>query len=290
MARNRQDYEDVMDVKLRWTLKELGFKMKSQKTYIHERPKVTRIFELHLDKWGYGFYDVAGILNHEMERIAQDVLTSDLKPLGHTCTRSHANASISGLLTIEVHGGPTHPIDVSLYKKPPNVSNLLEFRKDGLWLPRMNPDGVYDNDEIDRIFMERATALGLYLDEMFRRYVLPWYELCDDPVQFAQWYEDHQRRGLPKHLGAIIAHHLAGNEARARDLTAMLLADGEKTYDEVLHQIEKHQGVRRWMHWPVLRHIYMPEQHEEQARVWYDGHQIAAAEARRLADALRINI
>jgi hypothetical protein len=290
MARNRQDYEDVMDVKLRWTLKELGFKKKSHATYIHERPKVTRVFELHPDKWGCGFYDEAGVLNHEMERISQNVLRSILKPRGHMRTRTHADASISKLLTIEVHGGPTHPIDVTLYKDPPKVSYLLEYRDGGLWLPRMNPKGIYDNDEIERIFMERATAFGLYLDEMFRRYVLPWYELCDDPVQFAQWYEDHVRPSRPKILGAIIAHHLAGNDDRAAKLLSDLIAECEQPNEQVLREVERRKGVRRWMHWSMLRRVYKPEQYEEEARGFFEGNKIAAAEAYRLADAFGIAI
>ena len=42
----RRDYEDVMDVKLRATLKELGFERKGAATYVFERPRVTWFFEL----------------------------------------------------------------------------------------------------------------------------------------------------------------------------------------------------------------------------------------------------
>ena len=50
MPRRRQHYEDIMDVKLRATLKDLGFKRKSHASYIHEGPKVRRIFEQDREK------------------------------------------------------------------------------------------------------------------------------------------------------------------------------------------------------------------------------------------------
>ena len=290
MSRNRQDYEDVMDVKLRWTLKELGFKRKSHATYVHERPKVTRIFELHMDKRGFGFFDLAGVLNHEMEEIVQDVLKSDFEPRDNTRARSHAAASVASLLAIEVKGGPTHPIGAPKFEFEPNVTHMLKFRGDGVWHPRKNPKGVYDNKELDRIFEERVAAFGPYLDEMFRRHVLPWYELCDDPARFARWYEDHMWPSLPKVLGAIIAHHLAANDGRAKELIVERLEEGAKSSEDVLREIQDGAGIRRWMHWPFFRRIFRPEQYEDRARSWCRGQKIAAAEARRLADAFGIAV
>ena len=94
MPRRRQSYEDIMDVKLRATLKELGFKRKSHASYICEGSKVRRIFQLYLDHnvISADFKDQAGVFNHEMERIYDEVLKrhyiqySGIRTLGHAAT------------------------------------------------------------------------------------------------------------------------------------------------------------------------------------------------------------
>jgi len=72
MARLRQLYEDVMDVALRATLKEFGFKRKSYATYIMERPDRRWYFELEAEpRLGTGFEDMAGCIFRPSTRSAR---------------------------------------------------------------------------------------------------------------------------------------------------------------------------------------------------------------------------
>ncbi len=93
-------------------------------------------------------------------------------------------------------------------------------------------------------------ALGTYLDEYFRRYILPWYELCDDPLSFARWYDRYEGPGLTQILGAITAYGLAGEKDRAGELIRGRIEEAARSYDDVRQEVDNQHfrhGWRRWL-------------------------------------------
>jgi len=286
MARNRREYEDVMDVKLRATLKELGFKRKTPSTYVFERSTVTWVFELEQQwKWGRGFFDSIGVVNFEMERIFRDVLEHDWVRYAPMRNKCHVATSIPQLVAIELKGGPIHPLARRHFEWPPNVNNVLEYYWKDAWRPRRDPVEHTLTEARERLYRERIAEFGPYFEEMFRRYALPWYKMSERSREFAQWYEDHTWPEFPKVICAIVAHHVAGNKDRAKELIRRLVVEGDMTFDQVLRDVCEWHRVRAWMHWPILRTIYKPEEYQDIARADLELIRIAARKAQSLASA-----
>ena len=261
MPRRRQSYEDIMDVKLRATLKELGFKRKSHATYIREDPKVRRIFELELDHnvISADFTDGAGVFNHEMERIYDEVLKRHY--IQYSGIRNHAHAGTSIMTLIEIERGwdyrtwqETHPPENGLFgdiiHRPPDVTKVVEHCSDrGYWTPVI-ADWRLEDEEWERQHRPHVEALGTYLEELFHRYILPWYETCDDPLSFARWYDRYESRGLTQILGAITAYGLAGEKDRAGELIRGRIEEAARSFEDVRQEVDDHyfrHGWRRWL-------------------------------------------
>ncbi len=256
MPRRRQSYEDIMDVKLRATLKELGFKRKSHASYICEGSKVRRIFQLYLDHnvISADFKDQAGVFNHEMERIYDEVLKRHYIQYSGIRTLGHAATSIAELIAIEREWDyrtwqENHP-DQGLFgdyvPRRPSVIKTLEHCSDrGYWMPIV-ADWRLEDDEWERQHRPHVEALGTYLDELFHRHILSWYELCDDPLSFARWYDRYESRGLTQILGAITAYGLAGEKVRAGELIRGRIEEAGRSYDDVRQEVFDHYFRSGW--------------------------------------------
>ena len=289
----RRDYEDVMDVKLRATLKELGFERKGAATYVFERPRVTWFFELERG-WDYGFgpifYDALGVFDPEVERIFRDVLENDWVRHTEMRSRCYVGTRIPRLVEIELEDGPTQSLARGSYKRPPKVDSVIEYYWKGAWRPRHDPAEPTSPEERERLYRERIAEFGPYFDEMFRRYALPWFQMSEKPKEFAQWYENYTVDpfwpDFVRVLCAIVVHHIAGNRKRAKELIQQLIAEGDLSFEELLRDVHDQKGIRSWMFWPVFRSVFKPEQYEENARADEALNQIGARKARRLAEVL----
>ncbi len=249
-----------MDVKLRATLKELGFKRKSHATYIREGPKVRRVFQIYREDSVISgdFKDQAVVFNHEMERVYNDVLKRHYIQYSGIRTLGHAATSIAELIAIErgwdyytwQENHPDQGVFGDYVPRCPDVVKTLEHCSDGgYWMPIV-ADWRLEDDEWERQHRPHVEALGAYLDELFRRHILPWYELCDDPLSFARWYDRYESRGLTQILGAITAYGLAGEKVRASELIRGRIEEAARSYDDVRQEVFDHyfrSGWRRWL-------------------------------------------
>lgn len=126
MARERAYYEDIVDVALRATLKEHGFKRKTHATYIQDQPNRRWIFELEAERRiGNGFDASAGIYISDLgaifERYAPDY------PLIGAGTRTYAHIRAYLGQLIEIRTGQTNFFNPRTGSVPRN--RLTEYQE-----------------------------------------------------------------------------------------------------------------------------------------------------------------
>lgn len=206
MARRRQWYEDVMDVALRATLKECGFKRKSPRMYVCEHsPNRRWTFKLGPCKsLGESFSGVSGIYVQAIE----DILLRHLpKAAGRGISTEpllHAWTDIGDLIEIENgwdrkawRQNPRSTTWLGGYRRPPSIDTVLRHVQPGGCFSREAAGSSIDIS--DREWYRRVATvteeLGHDLDMLWRKYQLDWLRRCDDPLYFAQWTEQYVVRG-----------------------------------------------------------------------------------------------
>lgn len=257
MARTRQWYEDVMDVALRATLKEFGFKRKSHATYICEHsPDRVWIFEIENWRTRNGFYDWTAIFVPQIE----DIVTRLGPGIGTYDTRlrnpSQFKISIGDLIQAE------QGWDDATWQNNPKSDHWL-------WGPRAAPEAgkivpimdgdswgsahtkaflmkgrsaeeivlrnieLYNTDQYTRDWNETAEAVGRELDRLWRSSAYEWLQKCDDPHYLAEWLDKYvcSWRSLPARepcaFTAAAAWHLAGESSRASEILNGIIAKFE---------------------------------------------------------------
>jgi hypothetical protein len=214
MARNRQWYEDVMDVALRATLKEFGFKRKSRTNYICEHsPERVWIFEIELSRHHLPFRDWSGIFVPEIEnivtRVAPEIGTNE------TFLRHPSQFRTSIADQVKISRGWDLPTWEKKHSKlwhlllgllqPPPATKAIPLWDGGFWnighakavlaRRRTARELVMRNIEIDsrepgeRDWQETAEAVGRELDMLWRTYALDWLRKCDNPHFLAEWFD-----------------------------------------------------------------------------------------------------
>lgn len=256
MSRNRQWYEDVMDVALRATLKEHGFKRKSRTNYVCEHsPERIWIFEIEPWRQHHPFRDWSGIFVPEIEEIVTGI-DPEMRT-HHTFLRepSQLKASIVELAWIALgrdrvnwEKNPKSRHWLWGRRRPPPITREIPLWDGGWWYMNhvkevldktRTPDewimrGYEDDDREPwkRKWDETAEAVGVELDALWRKYAHDWLQKCDDMHFLAEWFD--QQVYSPGHPGhettaatAATAWHLAGNDFRAADILGRLVTENE---------------------------------------------------------------
>ena len=328
MARNRQWYEDVMDVALRATLKEAGFKRKSRATYICEhRADRVWFFEIEAHRGGPAFEEKSGIFVPEIAnivaRLAPDIGTHE------TFMRdpAHFAATIPDLVRIERGWdraswakSPESRGGFWGNRDPPSVEKALRtYSRTFGWRPgyveavldgSRNPletirKRVKSSPEAGIVAVKRTILpLGQELDSLWRKYSHDWFRRCDDPQYLADWFDRYvyTDESRPKYgasaITVIVACHLAGDNRRAADIFHGLIAEAEIPFEKELAiaeeylRVPQHSPTTEW----VLRKLFGPppppskRDPVKKAQAIVDYRQKAAEAGRRLADGLGIKL
>ena len=299
MARNRQWYEDVMDVALRATLKAHGFKRKSPRLYICDHsPNRRWIFKLGTCKsLGESFSGFSGIYVQAIE----DILLRHLpKAAGKGIATEplvHAWARIWDLVKIEKgwdrkswERNPRSTTWFGGYRPPPSIDTVLRHTQPGGCFSREaagSSIGISDREWYRRVATV-TEELGHDLDMLWRRYLLDWLQKCDDPLYFALWTEQYVMRG--NNLLRAAAYHLAGADDRAAAMLRRDVEEAEVPYEIMVEQmdVQKRGDPKwRWLHGDQGK---SREWVEKFTRKWMVYRKQDADDARQLANGLGIKL
>jgi hypothetical protein len=255
MARLRQLYEDVMDVALRATLKEFGFKRKSYATYIMERPDRRWYFELEAEpRLGTGFEDMAGVHIPALDAICEKHIPGVwvFHAVNRTEPSAHVTANIPQLMEI-AEGHNFYRPDIGFTSKRRRKGfeivkhpEIVDFRSYHRWakpthlLPSRSE---VSKEEYDRIEADIFDRWGHFLDDQWRAHVLTWYERCDDPLFVIDWLENHQGSGgTTIDLTCAILYHLAGDNGLAAECLRKTVQEAEISYEDHYRTIYRDRG------------------------------------------------
>lgn len=260
MAWNRHWYDDVADMALRATLKELGFKRKTHATYVcNHSPDRVWVFENHMGTRGGPTFNVlSGIHVPAIAEILGSLAPEfDWVPT-YTRTPTHLAASIGELVKIEQgwdrltwDKNPKSRSRSWRYIYPPYASKigrilkgytvdsgwnpqhveatLSRFRK--FWYSLPKQARKVRGDGASPYYYMATLWLGPELDALWRKYTLDWLQRCDDPVYLAEWLDKYvlpERPALmsygPYAVTAAAAYILAGNNQRAGEILNEVIA------------------------------------------------------------------
>ena len=288
MARNRQWYEDVMDVALRATLKEFGFKRKSRTNYICEHsPERVWIFEIEPRRGHDRFRDWSGIFVPEIKDIVTRIAPEMEEFVTVLRNPAQFKTSIPDLVRIsrgwdeptwEKNPKSRHWLWGSRY--PPSIEIAIPLSdggtKDAWWHLRYVKEVLaktrtarewvmrdYEGDDRkpwERDWEETARAAGLELDALWRKHAHAWLQKCDDPNYLAQWFDRHIFSGKNTPLreryaaNAAISYFVAGDQDGATKILNRLIAESETSYKIVLDREEARDRSRELG--PVLSAIF----------------------------------
>lgn len=253
MARWRKWYEDVMDVALRATLKEHGFKRKSPSTYICEHsPDRVWAFELALCRSPAEYFcECSGIFAPRIEETVKKFALDEW--FWHTGLRTATHTAISIPELVKIENGwdakswsknPRSRTWYGGYRRPPSFATVLRH---------VQPGGCYSYDaagnvrkvgenEWRRRIATITEELGHDLDNNWRKYELRWLQNCDDPAYFARWLEEREH-GRTEFLLAI-AYHLAGDADRVAASLNKAIHDGERPFEAVAAELREQAKER----------------------------------------------
>ena len=302
MARLRQLYEDVMDVALRTTLKEFGFKRKSHATYIMDRPDRLWYFELEAEpRLGIGFEDLPGVHIPALDAICEKHIPGVWvsQAVNRTKPHAHVTANIPLLMEIaEGHNMYTVGTGFTSKVRPKGFESakhpeIIDFQNRHRWVlpshPMIGKPG-FDEEEFDKIIYENIKKLGHFLNDQWRAHVPAWYQRCDDPLFVIDWLENHQPSGgAPLDLTCAILYHLAGDNGLAAECLRKTVKKAEASYEELYRQIYRDRGGS-W-----FRRLYDPatwtkERVAKSAARALEWRAERAEAARRLANGLGIRL
>lgn len=257
MTRKIPWYQGVMDVALRATLEECGFRQKSRRTFVCEHaPQRIWVFEIELSKYRQPFRDWTGIIVPEIE----DIIMRRVPDAGlyETGFQQPSRFSTTTADLVKISRGwdgytwekNLKPWSVFIGRlKPPLTEKAIPLLNRGFWNVRhasrvlsqqrsareivmrsIEPD---DRTPWDRDWEETADAVGRELDKLWRTHALDWLQNCDDPQYLAHWY-DTQVYSSGYHgpvktaVTAATAWCLANNPARATEILARAIAETEE--------------------------------------------------------------
>ena len=301
MARNRQLYEDVMDVALRATLKEFGFKRKSYATYIMDRPERRWIYELWSEpRIGAGFNETAAVGFPAIEAIIKRYLQGIFVAGVGTRTKAFVGTITPQLMEIAeghdfytLRGGPASRRRSKKYQAAQN-DPIMKYQRDGWWaLPKHPMIGKpgFDEDEFDRIIWDNVAKLGRFLDEQWRAHMPAWYRSCDDPLFVADWIENRQffLKAVSSDFTLAILYHQGGDDERAARYLHRRIEEGRLTYNETYSELRKEHGGS-WLRQLLYPGCWSEEKVAEGAASTLKWRREYAEAARRLADGLGISL
>lgn len=256
MARERQSYEYVMDVALRATLKELGFKRKTYAAYIRETEDRVWIFELGAEPMiGAGFSDMAGVQVPELDRIFERYAPGGRVHHGVTRNPSHVTTELPVLM--EIAAGHKY-YTTGMGRASKNWSKeyeaaqsdpLMKYRHDKWWVLRAGLPTSDEGDDrwerYDRRMDEMILEFGHFLNDIWLQYALPWYQRCDDPLFVADWMETRDR-GSRSYCSLAVLHHMGGDDRRAADYLHRCFDEASVTYDELYRELYR-EHHRSWL-------------------------------------------
>lgn len=256
MARQRQWYEDVMDVALRATLKEFGFKRKSHTNYVCEHsPERIWFFEIKTWRQSDQFTDITGIFVPEVENIVKRIAPR-LGPFdAYMKNPAQFSATVARLIKIE-NGWDNATWEKNTKSRhwfwgkryPPSTEKIVPLLRDDHWNlqnakailagKRTARDFVlrsieHDLNEQERDTLETAEAVGLELDRLWRSHVYEWLQKCNDPRFLANWLDKYvcSQRNVPRHdscaFTGATAWLLAGDKVSASELLNSLITKNE---------------------------------------------------------------
>lgn len=245
-----------MDVALRATLKEFGFKRKSRTNYVCEHlPERTWVFEIEPMRQHHPFRDWSGIFVPEIENI----ITRAAPEIGtnETFLRSPTQFKTSIVELIEISRGWDEPSWERNpksrhwlwgYRFPPSITKVIPLW-DGGWWNTDHAKAVLDRSRTAREIklrniepswreisspdrQETAEAVGRELETLWREHAHDWLQKCDDLRYLAEWFDKHVFS--PGHPGngttaftAATAWHLVGNSLRAAEILNGVIAENE---------------------------------------------------------------
>ncbi|MDH5410337.1 MAG: hypothetical protein OEZ03_08200 [Alphaproteobacteria bacterium] len=299
MARQRQWYEEVMDVALRATLKEHGFKRKSHTTYVceHSPDRVWR-FKLSLcHSPAEHFSEYSGIFVQAIEDLLSRH-TPEFADIGILVRPLlHSWADIGDLVKIENgwnakawNQNPRSRTWLGGYRNSPSIDTVLRH---------IQPGGCFTYDAAGsamgissqkwrRRIKTITEELGHDLDMLWRKYELDWLQRCDDPLFFAEWTEQHVYRGC--NLQRAAAYHLAGADDRAAAALRRDVEEAEIPYEVMVERMDvRERGDPRWR-WLHGDQGKTREYVENSTRRWMDARKRDADAARKLANGLGIKL
>ena len=326
MTRSRQWYEDVMDVALRATLKEFGFKRRSRTNYVCEHsPDRVWVFEIEPWRQHHPFRDWTGIFVPEIE----DIVTRIAPEIGTYATflrnPAHLRASIAELVKIE------HGWDQATWERSPKSRHWLWGQRfsprvtlavplfDGNW---WNQDhvkevlvrkrsvqefvrrsaGISWHERLSRDNKETAEAVGRELDFLWRKYSHDWLRRCDDPRYLAEWLNTYVFSGKYTPLRstyaatAATAYHMAGDQDGAASVLNRLIAELETAFETELARKQARDRtpgpIAQWVRGLIGHPTPPPREHNAEARAWakLDVKRENAEAARKLAAGLGIKL
>jgi hypothetical protein len=301
MAREKQSYEYVMDVALRATLKEHGFKRKTYATYIRETEDRVWIFELETEpRLGAGFDDMAGVRLPELDRIFEQYAPGDRAMRGVTRTPSHISASLPRLMEIAAgHDYYTWKLGRASAKRSKDYQAaqsdpLMKYQRNGYWCLRAGLPAPEEGEEgwvrYDRRMDELIIEFGQFYNDIWLQYALPWYQQCHDPLFVADQVEKYNKYGTRTYGTLAALCHMGGDNERAANYLRRCFDDAQISYEERYRKLHK-KHHRSWWWWLSRgAEILSDEDIAKRARYRLERDKRTAETARKLADGLGIAV
>jgi len=301
MARNRQWYQDVMDVALRATLKEFGFKRKSPTTYICER-SADRLWTFSIgpaSRYNEDFSDFLGIYVDAIEDIMVRHLPRAALRGRYEEPFFHAQTDIVELIKAENawdektwQQSPRSRTWLGGYRPAPSVDTKVRHLRQGGCFSYVaaGPTTNDTQEEWCRRVAVITEELGHDLDTLWRTYALEWFQLCDDPLFFAEWIEQNAPPTLNAPARSAVGYHLAGADDRAADILGQFVEASQVPYEVLVEEIDiQKRGNPRWR-WLLGERGKTRKSVENMARLEVNWRQRNADNARQLAKGLGISL
>lgn len=255
----RQMYDDVLDVALRQTLIDHGFKRKSKRDYMQERPGRVWYFEVEMERrLGMGFLANAAVSIPELDATLERFVPGFFGVHAPTHNTTNVMAPLLRLIELE-HGRrysvtrqPIYPVEGFDSAETQRGDQIFYYLEQSHWVIPRYTDRLGRSDEERKSDRERgARELGLFLDELWRALAWDWYHACDDPLFVVNWIETEDPGGIATDCSLAVLCNMAGETDRTRFHLQRRVEEASTTYEELYQEIyeaERGSWLHRFLH------------------------------------------
>lgn len=282
----RNPVDIALDAGMRPMLIGHGFTRKTKRYFVRETSSAVQFVAINPPHYRTGYLNClyiasAGII---MKDITELVEILDLRRL--TALINHANRDCHFSCTIDEIYKYNARIDIRKIKsnKIFFLRPFVKFPKIEIYIPEMNEFGrlcrKIDSVPAPSNMSELTQIYAQQESNLFEKYMLPWFDKCEDREFSANWIEYLEGRGTKSgNLLLATAFCLASNFDRARPYLQSAISRGEKTYDEIYRDALRYENKKKYRKTSANRE----KAARKNADMFFVGRKRKALDARALA-------